>query len=51
MIATLKDGYGFISCADRDARIFFHFSEFMDLTYSPRLQDELQFTVDQVSLQ
>jgi cold shock CspA family protein len=47
MIAALKDGYGFIYCADRDARMFFHFSEFMDLTYSPRLQDELQFTVDQ----
>uniref|UniRef100_A0A0B7AWL7 Cold shock domain-containing protein E1 n=1 Tax=Arion vulgaris TaxID=1028688 RepID=A0A0B7AWL7_9EUPU len=47
MIAALKDGYGFIYCADRDARMFFHFSEFMDLTYSPHLQDELQFTVDQ----
>ncbi|XP_059172190.1 cold shock domain-containing protein E1-like [Physella acuta] len=47
VIAALKDGYGFIYCAERDARMFFHFSEFMDLTYSPRLQDELQFTVDQ----
>ncbi|CAG5119485.1 unnamed protein product, partial [Candidula unifasciata] len=47
VVAVLKDGYGFIYCADRDARMFFHFSEFMDLTYSPRLQDELQFTVDQ----
>ncbi|GFR76349.1 cold shock domain-containing protein E1, partial [Elysia marginata] len=47
IIAALKDGYGFIYCAERDLRLFFHFSEFMDLTYSPRLQDELQFTVDQ----
>lgn len=47
VIAALKDGYGFIYCADRDARMFFHFSEFMDLTYSPRMNDELQFTVDQ----
>ncbi|KAK3798016.1 hypothetical protein RRG08_034577 [Elysia crispata] len=47
IIAALKDGYGFIYCAERDLRPFFHFSEFMDLTYSPRLQDELQFTVDQ----
>lgn len=51
VIAALKDGYGFIYCADRDARMFFHFSEFMDLTYNPRLQDELEFTVDQDSSQ
>ncbi|XP_005108011.1 cold shock domain-containing protein E1 [Aplysia californica] len=51
LIAALKDGYGFIYCADRDARMFFHFSEFMDLTYNPRLQDELEFTVDQDSSQ
>jgi len=51
LIAALKDGYGFIYCAERDARMFFHFSEFMDLTYNPRLQDELEFTVDQDSSQ
>lgn len=51
VIAALKDGYGFIYCAERDARMFFHFSEFIDLTYNPRIQDELGFTVDQDSSQ
>lgn len=47
VIAALKDGYGFINCTDRESRMFFHFSEFLDLTYNPRPNDELEFTVDQ----
>ena len=27
MVTNLKEGFGFIKCADRDARVFFHFSE------------------------
>lgn len=27
MVQALKDGFGFIRCAERDARMFFHFSE------------------------
>jgi cold shock CspA family protein len=42
---TLKEGYGFIRCWDREARIFFHFSEFLDNTTVPRLNDVLEFTV------
>ena len=30
VIASLKEGFGFIRCCDRDARMFFHFSELMD---------------------
>ena len=30
MIAALRDGFGFIRCADRDARMFFHFNEVID---------------------
>ncbi|KAK7108802.1 cold shock domain-containing protein E1-like [Littorina saxatilis] len=45
MIASLKDGYGFINCADREARMFFHFSEFMDPEYIPEDKAEVQFTV------
>lgn len=28
--STLKDGFGFIKCADREARLFFHFSEVIE---------------------
>ena len=49
VIATLKDGYGFIQCADREARMFFHFSEFMDPEYIPEDKAEVQFTVLPVS--
>lgn len=47
VIASLKEGYGFIQCADRDARMFFHFSEFMDPGYTPKCQEEVSFTVMQ----
>ena len=45
---TLKEGYGFIRCTDRDARMFFHYSELLDLDREIRLQQEVEFTVVQV---
>lgn len=48
---TLKEGYGFIRCTDRDARMFFHYSELLDLDREIRLQQEVEFTVVQVGLQ
>lgn len=48
IVATLKDGYGFIQCADRDLRVFFHFSEALDPTHELKPQDEVEFTVVQV---
>ena len=30
VVASLKEGFGFIRCCDRDARMFFHFSELLD---------------------
>lgn len=30
MIASLKEGFGFIRCVDRSARLFFHFTEVLD---------------------
>lgn len=44
-IVTLKEGYGFIRCWDRDARIFFHFSECLDVDRYPQLHDVIEFTV------
>ncbi len=51
LIASLKDGFGFIRCADREARMFFHFSEIMDTEKELRIQEEVEFTVIQVKPQ
>lgn len=52
VIASVKDGFGFIRCAERDARMFFHFSELLDTEgpEGPALEDpepgeEVAFTV------
>lgn len=47
VIAALKDGYGFIKCADRDARLFFHYSELLDPEHEISVNDEVMFTVAQ----
>lgn len=46
-IVTLKEGYGFIRCTDREARMFFHYSELLDVHREIRLQQEVEFTVIQ----
>lgn len=48
VVAAVKEGYGFIRCAERDARVFFHFSEVI----SPDHEDldvntEVEFTISQ----
>lgn len=47
VIATLKEGFGFIRCAEREARMFFHFSEVVDTEPELRVHEEVQFTVVQ----
>jgi len=47
-VVTLKEGYGFIRCTDRDARMFFHYSELLDLDREIRVQQEVEFSVVQV---
>ena len=47
-MVSLKDGYGFIQCADRDARMFFHFNELLDPEHQTKVQDEFEFIVMQV---
>lgn len=44
-IAVVKDGFGFIRCAERDARVFFHFSQ---IPSEHRVQpgDEVSFLVE-----
>jgi len=45
IVGTLKDSFGFIDCADRDARLFFHFSEMLDRSAQVRQGDEVEFNV------
>ncbi|XP_033340905.2 cold shock domain-containing Unr [Megalopta genalis] len=48
IIAALKDGFGFIRCADRElARLFFHFNEVLDVDREISVGDEVEFTVIQ----
>lgn len=46
-VATLRDGYGFIRCVDREGRMFFHFSEVLGEDKHLLVSDELEFTVVQ----
>ncbi|XP_033741037.1 cold shock domain-containing protein E1-like isoform X1 [Pecten maximus] len=47
VIVSLKDGYGFIHCAERDSRMFFHFSEMLSGDKEVKPQEEVEFTVTQ----
>ena len=49
IVATLKDGFGFIQCTDREGRMFFHYSENMDFKGEPPMNQEVEFTVIPVS--
>lgn len=48
VIAAMRDGFGFIKCVDRDARMFFHFSEVLDGNQL-HISEEVEFTVVPVS--
>lgn len=48
VIAAMRDGFGFIKCVDRDARMFFHFSEILEESQL-HISDEVEFTVVPVS--
>ena len=41
MVQALKDGFGFIRCAERDARMFFHFSEVSQKSVTQRTIDQM----------
>ncbi|KAL1516675.1 hypothetical protein ABEB36_000556 [Hypothenemus hampei] len=49
VVASLKEGFGFLKCVDREARLFFHFNEILDVNRTNELQvgDEFEFTVIQ----
>ncbi|XP_021919018.1 cold shock domain-containing protein E1 isoform X2 [Zootermopsis nevadensis] len=47
IVAALKEGFGFLRCTDRDARLFFHFNEVLDVEREICVGDEVEFTVVQ----
>ncbi len=49
VVAAVKEGYGFIKCAERDARVFFHFSEVISLDEDVDQNSEVEFTMSQVA--
>ncbi|KAJ7393843.1 Cold shock domain-containing protein E1 [Desmophyllum pertusum] len=47
VVVSLKDGFGFIKCCDRDARMFFHYSELLDSAHQIQVADEVEFAVSE----
>jgi cold shock CspA family protein len=47
VVQTMKDGFGFIKCADRESRMFFHFSEVHGETRELRNGDHVEFAVEE----
>jgi len=46
MVTSLKDGFGFIKCAEQDISIFFHFSEVLEQSHIINNGDEVEFTIE-----
>lgn len=44
VVVQLKEGFGFIRCVERSARLFFHFTEVLDTSREICLADEIEFT-------
>ncbi|CAG9855914.1 unnamed protein product [Phyllotreta striolata] len=49
MVCSVKEGFGFLKCVDREAKLFFHFNEILDVerTGDVQIGDEFEFTVVQ----
>merc|ERR1719187_28171 len=45
VVQALKDGFGFMKCVDRVDKMFFHFSECLDVSKKLCVGDEVEFTV------
>lgn len=46
VISSLKDGFGFIKCAEQELSIFFHFSEVLEQSHITNIGDEVEFTIE-----
>ncbi|XP_037928242.1 cold shock domain-containing protein E1 [Teleopsis dalmanni] len=47
VVASIKEGFGFLRCVERNVRLFFHFTEVLDTTREIAANDEVEFTVIQ----
>ncbi|XP_053683754.1 cold shock domain-containing protein E1-like isoform X2 [Sabethes cyaneus] len=47
VVASLKEGFGFLRCVERNPRLFFHFTEVLDTSREICVDDEVEFTVIQ----
>ncbi|XP_058457625.1 cold shock domain-containing protein E1 isoform X2 [Malaya genurostris] len=47
VVASLKEGFGFLRCVERNTRLFFHFTEVLDTSREICVDDEVEFTVIQ----
>ena len=47
VVCSLKEGFGFIKCCDRDLSIFFHFSEVVEQSRIICIGDEVEFTIEE----
>ena len=45
VVQALKEGFGFLKCVDRSDKMFFHFSECLDVARKLAAGDEVEFTV------
>jgi len=50
VVSSLKDGFGFIKCAEQDLSIFFHFSEILEQSHILDIGQEVEFTIENDSI-
>lgn len=46
-VVSLKEGFGFLCCVEREPKLFFHFNEVLDVEREVQVGDEFEFTVIQ----
>lgn len=47
VVSSMKDGFGFLKCVDRDTSLFFHLNEVLNVDEDVQVGDEFEFTVIQ----
>merc|ERR550532_3713746 len=45
IIQALKEGFGFLKCVERSEKMFFHFSECLEVNRKLLVADEMEFTI------
>lgn len=48
VISGVKDGSGYITCAERENKMYFRLTEMLDFTRAPKIGDDIEFTIIQV---